>query len=75
MVEKTRRKYTEGQAVRFVIPDTCEGTGRIRGCAMSGLVDTWIIEPDASTKWVPKAKLAYPFSCVAVTHPAIRPLE
>ena len=71
----TRHEYVEGQAVRFTIPDACEGSGRIRGRASTGLVDVWIVEPDASAVWKPGARARYPFSCVAVTHPAIRPFD
>jgi hypothetical protein len=65
-------RYAEGQPVAFDFGNGTSGTGKIRGLAFSHLVDGWIVEVEDFTGIDP---IAYPWSCIVVTHPQLKPVE
>ncbi len=62
-------EFTEGELVAFGCENGCCGTGKIRGKAISGLIDLWIIEVlDSNID-----KELYPWSCITMSHTLIWP--
>lgn len=68
---KPKRQYAENERV-FIDWGPVKGRGRIRGLASTGLVDFWIVELDMV---VGVDKAAYPWSCMTVSHSALRPID
>ncbi len=64
--------YTEVDAVVFDLGQGTSGTGRIRGLATTGLIDTWIVEI-VQSQGIDKG--TYPYSCVSIPHPQLKRAE
>jgi hypothetical protein len=63
--------YREGQRVTFDFGGII-GTGRVCGLASNGLVDQWVVKVDTAAGI---DKSVYPWSCIVVLHPALRPFD
>lgn len=70
---KEKPVFTEGQRVLFNFDGKTKGEGRIRGLAVSHLIDIWIVEVTPGTAKGIDPEL-YPWSCVTVPHTLLTPL-
>ena len=65
-------KFTNNQHVAFDFGNGTSGTGFIKGLAFEHIIDGWIVEVETS-QGIDKS--FYPWSCIVVNHPQLRPLS
>lgn len=65
-------KFTHNQRVAFDFGNGISGIGWIKGLAFEHIIDGWIVQIEEIA--YPTGTPPYPWSCVVVNHPMLKPI-